>query len=81
MVWAIVKDEVGRLYTDMTSFAQVKGRLENAFVNLKPQSIKGCVRVAEEKLHEHLVQIDALESDHESSAERGNSSDEASDLE
>ncbi|ETV77204.1 hypothetical protein H257_09091 [Aphanomyces astaci] len=71
MVWTIAKGEVNE-------------RLEGVFVNLKPQSIKGCVRVAEEKLqklHEHLVQIDALESDDESSAERGNSSDEASDSE
>ncbi|RHY12240.1 hypothetical protein DYB25_007476 [Aphanomyces astaci] len=78
-VWAIVKGEVGRQYDDMTKFPEVKVRLEAAFANLKPDSIKGCVRSVQEKLkllHEHLAQVDALES--ESSAASGNSSDDDS---
>ncbi|RQM22793.1 hypothetical protein B5M09_008930 [Aphanomyces astaci] len=82
--FAIVKGEVGRQYTDMTKFADVKVRLEAAFANLKPNSIKGCVRVAQEKLkklHEHLVQIDTLVSDEESSDDSDNSSDDGGDSE
>ncbi|KAF0706155.1 hypothetical protein AaE_014251 [Aphanomyces astaci] len=81
IVWAIVKGEVGRQYTDMTKFPDVKLRLEAAFANLKPSTIKGCVRSAQEKLqllHNHLVQVDALESE-SSSAASGNSSDDGSD--
>ncbi|RHY49106.1 hypothetical protein DYB38_009831 [Aphanomyces astaci] len=81
---AIVKGEVGRQYTDMTKFADMKVRLEAAFANLKPNSIKGCVRAAQEKLkklHEHLVQIDTLVSDEESSDDSDNSSDDGGDSE
>ncbi|RHZ30659.1 hypothetical protein DYB26_012633 [Aphanomyces astaci] len=83
-VWAIVKGKVGRRYTDMTKFADVKVRLEAAFANLKPNSIKWCVRAAQEKLkklHEHLVQIDTLVSDEESSDDSDNSSDDGGDSE
>ncbi|RHY54856.1 hypothetical protein DYB28_008742 [Aphanomyces astaci] len=77
MIWALVKGDVGRQYTDMTKFPEVKTRLVAAFAKLTPHAIKGCVKVAEgslHMLHEHLQRIDRLESDEESSA--GSESDD-----
>ncbi|KAF0703047.1 hypothetical protein DYB28_006273 [Aphanomyces astaci] len=77
MIWALVKGDVGRQYTDMTKFPEVKTRLVAAFAKLTPHAIKGCVKVAEgslHMLHEHLQQIHQLESDEESSA--GSESDD-----
>ncbi|RQM31148.1 hypothetical protein B5M09_005203 [Aphanomyces astaci] len=69
-VWAIVKGAVGRQYTDMTKFPEVKTRLVHAFDSLTSHAIKGCVRKAEgclQKLYEHIVQVDNLGSDEEAS--------------
>ncbi|KAG9405655.1 hypothetical protein AC1031_003563 [Aphanomyces cochlioides] len=81
LIWANVKTKVGRQYTDMTQFPEVKTRLELAFAELKPNTINGCVRSAEEnlqKLHEHLIEIDNLESDEDSSAESSSNDDTGS---
>ena len=41
IVWANVKGDVGRLYTDMTKFPEVKKRLVKAFSKLSHHTIKG----------------------------------------
>ncbi|RHY15069.1 hypothetical protein DYB32_010793, partial [Aphanomyces invadans] len=72
LVWAIVEGEVGRRYDNETKFADVKKRIDAAFAALTPDALKGCVKVVQEKLkllHEHLVQVDAMNVDEESSAE------------
>ncbi|CAK4612606.1 unnamed protein product [Aphanomyces euteiches] len=81
LIWANVKTKVGCQYIDMAQFPDVKTRLELAFAELKPDTIKGCVRSAEEKLqklHEHLIEIDGLESDEDSSAESSSNDDTGS---
>ncbi|ETV96710.1 hypothetical protein H310_10027 [Aphanomyces invadans] len=80
MVWALVKGDVGRQYTDLTKFPEVKERLKTAFQKLTSHAIKGCIKVAEDKLQNspnHLLQIDALKSDEESSAGSCSSDDES----
>ncbi|RHY24745.1 hypothetical protein DYB32_008716, partial [Aphanomyces invadans] len=72
LVWAIFKGEVGRRYDNETKFADVKKRIDAAFAALTPYAMKGCVKVVQEKLkllHEHIVQVDAMNVDEESSAE------------
>ncbi|KAF0726166.1 hypothetical protein Ae201684_015500 [Aphanomyces euteiches] len=79
LIWATVKSAVGRQYTDMTKFPEVKVRLIEAFDNLSHHTIKGCVRSAEgklQKLHEHLLHIDALEVYEESSGESSGTCDD-----
>ncbi|KAG9411451.1 hypothetical protein AC1031_017085 [Aphanomyces cochlioides] len=61
LIWAEVKGKVGKRY-DMTSFADVKN----------------CIDSAQRKLeisHEHLLRIDEMSSDEESSAESGDEND------
>ncbi|KAG9409686.1 hypothetical protein AC1031_019951 [Aphanomyces cochlioides] len=65
----------------MTSFVDVKARLNEAFSKLTPSDIKKCVNTAREKLqslYDHLLKIDQLSSDEESSAssDDGNGGDE-----
>ncbi|RHY94243.1 hypothetical protein DYB35_001234 [Aphanomyces astaci] len=71
LVWAIVKGQAGRRYQDISKFHEVKARIQQAFADLTPYKIKGCIKVAQgklEQLHKHLLQVDALSSDEESSA-------------
>ncbi|ETV78599.1 hypothetical protein H257_08095 [Aphanomyces astaci] len=47
---------------------------KRAFARLTPHAIKGCVKVAEgklQKIHGHLVQVNALEADEEFSVGSG----------
>ncbi|KAF0708093.1 hypothetical protein AaE_013353 [Aphanomyces astaci] len=78
LVWAIVKGHLGHKYTDGTGLLEVKARLQEAFDVLKASSISGCIKVSEEKLqklHDHLKEIDAFESDEDSSARSSSDSD------
>ncbi|ETV77497.1 hypothetical protein H257_08907 [Aphanomyces astaci] len=80
LVWAIVKGQVGRRYTDETGLSEVKARLEEAFDDLKPSSIQGCIKASEvklQKLYDHLVEIDAFESDEDSSAQSSSATDDS----
>ncbi|OQS03684.1 hypothetical protein THRCLA_21103 [Thraustotheca clavata] len=61
MVWAIVKSEVGRQYTDMTSFQDVNSRLQLVFTNLTSKAIYVCTAKSIAKLMEMKSFIDALE--------------------
>ncbi|KAH9085144.1 hypothetical protein LEN26_020628 [Aphanomyces euteiches] len=81
LIWANVMTKVDHQYTDMTQFPEVKTRLELAFAELKPDTIKRCVRSAEENLqnlHEDLTEVDNLESDEGPSAESSSNDDTGS---
>ncbi|ETV86666.1 hypothetical protein H257_01791 [Aphanomyces astaci] len=76
----IVKGQVGRRYADGTGLSEVKARLEEAFDDLKPSSIQGCIKASEvklQKLYDHLVEIDAFESDEDSSAQSSGATDDS----
>ncbi|RQM25057.1 hypothetical protein B5M09_011453 [Aphanomyces astaci] len=78
LVSAIVKGHLGHKYTDGTGLLEVKARLQEAFDVLKASSFSGCIKVLEEKLqklHDHLKEIDAFESDEDSSARSSSDSD------
>ncbi|KAF4145572.1 hypothetical protein GN958_ATG05247, partial [Phytophthora infestans] len=66
-VWAIVKGEVGRLYSSETSFAEVNARLAAAFDNLKPSTVQGCIRKANHTLEDiYKVVFQAEDNDEDS---------------
>ncbi|KAI9982785.1 hypothetical protein PInf_008795 [Phytophthora infestans] len=52
IVWAIVKGEVGCLYSSETSFAEVNARLAATFDNLKPSTVQGCICKADHTLED-----------------------------
>ncbi|KAF0703885.1 hypothetical protein AaE_015209 [Aphanomyces astaci] len=56
MVWAKVKGDVGVLYTADTTFADVRSRLDVAFVQLPPAVIWNCVHHCE-KLVKNLYEL------------------------
>ncbi len=68
LVWAIVKGEVGRQYTTLTSFAEVKTRLETAFSNLGSKQVQGCINKANkhlECLQKFIWEIDDMDEEAE----------------
>ncbi|RHZ15828.1 hypothetical protein DYB26_011469 [Aphanomyces astaci] len=81
IVWAIVKCQVGRQYTQDTTFRQVLVRLKEAFKDLKASSIKGCIHKADQqlyKLEEYIKQKqdeDASGNVSDSESESDNNSD------
>ncbi|RHZ08379.1 hypothetical protein DYB31_006209 [Aphanomyces astaci] len=80
LVWEIVKGQVGRRYTDGTGLSEVKALREEEFDDLKPSSIQGCIKASEvklQKLYDHLVEIDAFESDEDSSAQSSSATDDS----
>ena len=51
-VWAIVKGEVGRQYTDKTTFDQVLDRSQTAFNNVTSEHVQDCINKANRRLWE-----------------------------
>ncbi|DAZ99799.1 TPA: LOW QUALITY PROTEIN: hypothetical protein N0F65_001308 [Lagenidium giganteum] len=60
LVWASVKGEVGRQYTTSTTFADVKGRLINAFANVSESTVQKCIAKAEACAQELEEKVEAL---------------------
>ncbi|KAF0708863.1 hypothetical protein AaE_013064 [Aphanomyces astaci] len=61
VVWAIIKENVGRQYQDDTTFHDVGQRLDTACASLTSHAIFGCIRKAEHDLldlHKHVSIID-----------------------
>ncbi len=50
LVWADVKGKVGQQYTDKTTFAQVKQRLNQAFLHVTSKQVTGCINKATQEL-------------------------------
>jgi len=62
LIWAVVKNEVGRQYTSNTKFTDVYDRLLVAFDNLSPATIQGCMYKAEGHLLDLARQLVAMQS-------------------
>ncbi|ETV74070.1 hypothetical protein H257_11381 [Aphanomyces astaci] len=84
MVWAIVKGQVGRQYTQDTKFKDVHVRLTQAFAELAAYSIKGCIHKADRqlnKLAEYIMEqqeVDASDSDDDNSNDGNDSNSDSS---
>ena len=76
-VWAIVKGEVGRQYTDKTTFAQVLDRMQTAFNKLTSEQVQGCINKANGRLWElrELIKIEERAQDESGSACNDSSAD------
>ncbi|KAF0702826.1 hypothetical protein AaE_015694 [Aphanomyces astaci] len=91
IAWAIVKCQVGRQYTQDTTFRQVLVRLKEAFEYLKVSSIKGCIHKADSqlyKLEEYIKQKqdedawgNVSDSESDSNSDSDSSSNESSNSE
>ncbi|KAF0750949.1 hypothetical protein AaE_006544 [Aphanomyces astaci] len=51
IVWAIVKCQDGRQYTQVTTFKDVRVQLMKSFEDLTPSSIKGCIHKTDMQLN------------------------------
>ena len=87
LIWANVKGDVGCQYNIDTTMNQVLQRINNAFVNLKPKTVQGCIDKANKhlkSLHEHVLRMEKQDesmqpdSDDGSDDDSDNSDDDAS---
>ncbi|KAH9094469.1 hypothetical protein LEN26_018316 [Aphanomyces euteiches] len=80
LVWAAVKDEIGRQYTTITSFDDVLRRLYTAFDGLTLKTIHGCINESKRRLfalNEHLERIESrFQNDTSEASQNGVNSDE-----
>lgn len=73
-VWAIVKSEVGRQYTNKTTFPEVKARLETAFKKLSSGAVAGCIRKSNRILDQLWQQSQAADEHSPDSSDADSSS-------
>ena len=77
-VWAIVKGDVGRQYTNTTTFTDVLQRLNSAFDKVQPQTVQGCINKANRTLNKFYNDM-KLEEEENNNDSISDSEDEADD--